>query len=92
MSETDVTTDHETIKKWVTERGGVPATVKDTEADGHAGVLRIDFLPRDESLKEISWDEFFRKFEEARLAFLYQDKTKEGKISRFHKFISRDQA
>jgi hypothetical protein len=92
MSETHVTTDHETIKKWVTERGGVPATVKDTEEDGHAGVLRIDFPPRDENLEEISWEEFFRKFEEARLAFLYQDKTKEGKISRFHKFISRDQA
>jgi len=46
--------------------------------------------PREEGLEEISWDEFSRKFEEARLAFLYQDKTKDGKVSRFHKFVARD--
>jgi hypothetical protein len=92
MSDTKTTTDSETIEKWATDRGGVPATVKATEDDGQAGILRIDFPPRDEGLEEISWDDFFRKFEEARLAFLYQDETKDGKISRFHKFVSRDQA
>jgi hypothetical protein len=91
MSEGHTTTDHNTIKKWVEDRKGVPATVKDTETGGHAGVLRIDFGPREDRLEEISWDEFFEKFDEAQLAFLYQDKTKDGKISRFHKFISREQ-
>lgn len=90
MSESHTTTDHKTIKKWAEDRNGVPATVKDTETDGHAGVLRIDFGPRETRLEEISWDEFFEKFEEAGLAFLYQDKTKDGKISRFHKFVSRE--
>jgi len=33
MSESSITTDQETIKKWVTERGGVPETVKDAEED-----------------------------------------------------------
>jgi hypothetical protein len=90
MSESHTTTDHKKIRNWATERGGKPATVSETEENGHAGILRIDFSPKDEGLEEISWDEFFDKFDEAKLAFLYQDKTKDGKISRFHKFVSRD--
>jgi hypothetical protein len=90
MSEGHTTTDHEKIKKWAKDRDGVPATVKETEKNGHAGILRIDFGPREKGLEEISWDEFFRKFEEAHLAFLYQDKTKDGEVSRFHKFVARD--
>jgi hypothetical protein len=90
MSEGHTTTDHEKIKKWAKDRDGVPETVKETEKNGHAGILRIDFGPREKGLEEISWDEFFRKFEEAHLAFLYQDKTKDGKVSRFHKFVARD--
>ena len=90
MSEGHTTTDHEKIKKWAKDRDGVPATVKETEKNGHAGILRIDFGPREKGLEEISWEEFFRKFEEAHLAFLYQDKTKDGKVSRFHKFVARD--
>jgi hypothetical protein len=89
MSESHTTTDHNKIKKWVEERDGVPATVKETAEDGHAGILRIDFGPKEKRLQEIDWDEFFEKFDEARLAFLYQDKTQDGKISRFHKFVSR---
>ena len=92
MSESHTTTDHAKIKKWVDERDGVPATVKRTEQAGHAGLLRIDFGPKEENLEEISWDEFFQKFDEAHLQFLYQDKTKEGKISRFHKFVSADKS
>jgi hypothetical protein len=90
MSESHTTTDHAKIKKWVSERDGVPATVKTTERGGHAGVLRIDFGPKEDALEEISWDEFFKKFDESDLQFLYQDKTKDGKVSRFHKFVSRD--
>jgi hypothetical protein len=89
MSESHTTTDHNTIRKWVEEREGVPTTVKETEQDGHAGILRIDFGPREDGLEKIGWDEFFEKFDEAGLAFLYQDKTKDGKVSRFHKFVSR---
>lgn len=90
MSESHTTTDHGVILKWVTERQGRPATVKATEEDdGHAGILRIDFGPKDERLDEIEWDEFFRKFDDSDLAFLYQDRTKDGTVSRFHKFVRR---
>ena len=53
-------------------------------------MLRIDFEPDEEDrLERISWETFFRKFDESDLAFLYQDKTEDGSISRFHKFVDR---
>jgi hypothetical protein len=92
MSEAKVTTDHGKIRRWAEQRGGHPATVKATSSDSKAGILRLDFDPKDESLKEVSWDEFFRKFDREKLAFLHQDKTSDGKMSRFHKFVDRDTA
>ena len=84
--ETRKTTDHDEIRRWVEERGGRPARVKGTEGGGDdAGILRIDFpgVGDDESLEPISWDEFFRKFDEENLAFLYQERLKSGEESRF---------
>jgi hypothetical protein len=89
------TTNHDEIKRWAEERGGHPAIVKGTESSGPSkGMLRIDFIgggePKDERLEEISWDEFFQTFDEKNLAFLYQDKTANGKESRFFKFVNRN--
>ena len=87
------TTDHETIRQWVEERGGVPAGVEDTGRDGGPGILRIDFPDADgenENLATTSWEVFFDKFEDAKLAFVYQEETADGKTSRFNKFVSRD--
>jgi hypothetical protein len=92
MSDSETTTDHDAIKKWAEERDGHPATVRATEEDGHAGILRIDFGPTEDRLEVIDWDEFFRKFDESDLAFLHQDRTKDGKLSRFHKFVRRSAA
>lgn len=89
MAEGNVTTDHEKIRKWAEERGGKPATVKRTQSDGEPGVLRLDFEPRDAALEPIDWESFFDKFDKEDLAFLFQDRTESGEVSRFHKFISR---
>ena len=89
MSDGETTTDHKLIKQWVEQRDGRPATVRATEEDGHAGILRIDFGAEEDNLEEIEWEEFFRKFDESDLAFLYQDRTKDGKLSRFHKVVRR---
>lgn len=88
------TTNHDEIRRWAEERGGKPATVKRTERNNEPGVLRIDFpgYSGQDSLEEISWDEFFRKFDEKNLAFLYQDTTSSGEQSRFFKLVSRDTA
>jgi hypothetical protein len=37
----------------------------------------------------ISWDDWFRKFEERKLAFLHQNRAPNGKLSRFFKLIKR---
>jgi hypothetical protein len=89
--ETKETTDHATIQKWVEDRGGFPATVKGTGDKDEAGILRIDFpdYSGKESLERISWDEFFQKFDEKHLKFLYQDRMRDGEESRFSKFVSR---
>lgn len=90
--ESFVTTDHNEIKTWVEKRGGKPAVVKDTEGKGEGvGVIRINFPQYSgrDTLTEITWDEFFATFEEKNLAFLYQNQTRDGKESRFFKFVAR---
>ncbi|MBD3345178.1 MAG: hypothetical protein GF401_08975 [Chitinivibrionales bacterium] len=89
--ESKATVNHDEIKRWAEERNGVPATVKGTEHGGEeAGLLRIK-LPQgeDEALEEIGWEDFFKKFEEKNLAFLYQETTTEGERSYFSKFVDR---
>jgi len=53
-------------------------------------MLRIDFpgYSGEGKLEEISWDEFFKGFEDNGLAFLYE----EDKNSRFSKLIQREGA
>jgi hypothetical protein len=85
-----MTTDHETIQRWTEERDGWPAVVARTVHGGEGGVLRIDFpgFAGKSTLKPISWDEWFRIFDDRNLAFLYQER-KGGKISRFFKLVER---
>jgi len=90
--ESKTTTNHNTIRQWAEEREGVPATVTETEKKGQPGILRIDFpdFSGEETLEEISWEDFFEKFESANLAFVYQEETEDGGISRFCKFVERE--
>jgi hypothetical protein len=91
--EARATTDHEEIRRWVEERGGQPARVRGTGPD--TGVLRIRFPgvgTDDDDLEPTSWEEWFDKFEKEKLAFLHQDRTKDGSESRFFKLVSREQS
>jgi hypothetical protein len=91
MSEAKTTTNHETIRQWVEERDGKPATVEGTGEGEDAGLLRIDFPDgeADPGLETIEWDDFFAKFDESGLAFLYQEQTADGELSRFCKFVNK---
>jgi hypothetical protein len=92
MSESKQTHNHEEIKQWASARGGVPAKVKGTGSGDDEGVLRIHFpenSENDDRLEEISWEDFFDKFDAERLDFLYQDKKADGEVSTFHKFVNR---
>jgi hypothetical protein len=84
------TTDHETIRRWAEERGATPAAICGTGAGHEASGLRLDFpVSRGSWLEKITWDEFFRRFEDKSLEFLYQDVTREGEPSNFFKLINR---
>jgi hypothetical protein len=89
QTEAKKTTDHEEIRRWAEERGCRPAAVKQTGNGGDPGILRFDCGEPEESLEELSWDEFFQQLDENGLAVLLQDETKEGGESRFFKFVKR---
>jgi hypothetical protein len=89
MSTTERTSDLETIRRWTEERQGRPARVAETADAG--GILRIDFQEPDEGLEEISWETFADIFQKRNLDFLYQERTDDGQVSRFHKFVSREE-
>ena len=88
MSET--TTDHDRIRRWAESKGGKPAAVDRTHSDKDVGLIRIMFpdAPNShhENLVEITWDEFFKEFEDRQLALILDDK------SLFNKLIGRDTA
>ena len=85
------TKDPEEIRRWAEARGAVPAEVASTESKNEPGILRFKFpkAPRrnDAALKDISWEDFFRKFQENDLAMVYQEKTAAGRTSNFNKLI-----
>ncbi len=93
-SSSQTTTDHNTIKAWAEARDGKPVSVRGTGDKDEAGVLRIDFPggAGSDRLEEISWDEWFGKFDEKDLAFLYQEEKKDGEQSTFFKLVSRETA
>ena len=70
-------------------RNGRPAVVAGTEGNDGEEILRVEFRHGDK-LEDIEWEEFFKTFEDRKLAFLYQTKTADGKESRFFKFVRRD--
>jgi hypothetical protein len=92
-SQSNTTTDHSEIRRWAEARGGRPAVVKSTRGKGDdTGILRIDFpgYSGSGSLEEISWEEFFEKFDGEKLALVYQETTARGQKSNFNKIVSRE--
>jgi len=89
MASATRTRDHDQIRAWAEDRGGIPTVVKGTE-----GLLRIDFIEgaeshgREPSLEEVSWERWFELFDDNELAFLFSP---EGE-SRFFKLVSAQPA
>jgi hypothetical protein len=90
MSTSKTTTDLNVIKKWAEERDGKPTKVKGVGRKDD-GIIRINFpgYSGEDSLEDISWDEWYKIFQDRKLAFLYQDETTGGKESRFFKLVER---
>ena len=84
------TRDHDVIRSWAETRGGTPADVAGTGDGGGAGVLRIEFRDEGDRLEDVGWEAFFATFDESDVDFLYQERTSDGSVSRFHKFVRAD--
>jgi hypothetical protein len=87
-----ITTDHDTIRRWAEERGAHPAHVKATGGKGDVGIIRLDFpgYSGEDSLEPISWDDFFEEFDKKGLALVYEETTAAGAKSNFNKLVSRE--
>jgi hypothetical protein len=85
-------TDHDEIRQWAEERGAKPSTVRRTHSDDNTGIIRLDFpgYSGQDSLEEISWDEWFDDFDDRKLALVVQDETANGQTSNFNKLVSRE--
>lgn len=88
MTQAIRTIDHEEIREWVEAHGGQPAVVEGTYDGFGSGILRIDWGIQDEALDEVSWEDFFRVFDDNDLAFLYQEN--DGGLDTFScRFVAR---
>ena len=65
--------------------------MRGTGDDDDPGILRIDFPggAGEDQLEHISWDDWFAKFDENGLAFLYQEQKASGEDSTFFKLVNR---
>jgi hypothetical protein len=85
------TINHDEIRAWIESRHGRPATVADAHRNEEkAGLLRVDMPggPSNPHLEPLSWEDFFARFDDENLAFIYQDETA-AEESPFCKFVSR---
>lgn len=85
-------TDHDEIREWAEERGARPSAVRRTHKKENTGIIRLDFpgYTGEDSLEEISWDEWFEDFDTRNLALIVQDETARGQVSNFNKLVSRE--
>ena len=94
MALSKTTTDHDEIKKWAESRGAKPAEVASTHKGNEPGIIRLEFPKaphhNDSALSEISWEDFFKKFDDSDLEFVYQEKTADGEKSNFNKLVHPD--
>lgn len=91
MALSKTTQDHEEIRNWAEKRGARPAEVAHTHGKDEPGILRFCFPnardKNNDNLREISWDEFFEKFDSSDLQLVYQEKTASGQKSNFNKLV-----
>jgi hypothetical protein len=94
MASAQPLTDHRRIREWAEARQAKPACVRGTGGKNDTGMIRLDFpgFTGSETLQPISWDEWFRAFDENNLALLVQEETADGTRSNFNKLVSRETA
>jgi hypothetical protein len=70
------TKDHDKIKNWVTTYGGYPVQEKSAPDENESGTFGIHFPNTEvhaDTYEEITWEQFFQRFEARHAAFEYED-------------------
>ncbi|HEX6796537.1 MAG TPA: hypothetical protein VF116_02350 [Ktedonobacterales bacterium] len=81
--QTLATQNHDVIKHWAEERGGTPATIQSNDPN-NPRVLRINFPGYGgQSLQPVTWQAWFKTFDDRHLVFLFQQKMRDGHQSNF---------
>jgi hypothetical protein len=93
MASSHTLVDHDEIQKWAESRKAKPACVKGTGGGDDVGMIRLDFpgFSGGDSLQPITWEEWFRQFDENGLALIVQEETASGERSNFNKLVKRDE-
>jgi hypothetical protein len=94
-SQSKTTTNHDQIRRWAEARHAQPARVKGTGSRGRdPGMIRLAFpgYSGRGKLEPISWDQWFKSFDDNDLALVYQEKTAGGQRSNFNKLVARETA
>ncbi len=95
----EITTDHQKIRDWAEMHFASPEIVDDFEAGSDKPVLRLDFpgeaddifLPNSSKDFELTWEEFFRRFEEENYAFEYIPNYGGESPDWAYKFVKREE-
>ena len=90
LSKASLTSNRNTITRWVEARGGKPAHVARTADPGKVGLLRIDLMQSNRELEHISWDQWFEKLDEKGLSVALRDDNVDGSMSTYCRVISED--
>lgn len=102
MTETVTLTDHDAIRDWAAARAGAPAVIDVSAASGTQPMLRLVFgqqayQDQDRAdrpvnsggIELVEWDEWFKLFDEAKLAMVVA-KDVPGRRDSFHEFVRRE--
>lgn len=88
--QTLATQSHDVIKHWAEERKATPATIQSNDPQ-NPRVLRFDFPGYGgQSLQPVSWDAWFKPFDDRHLVFLFQQHMRDGSQSNFFHLDSPD--
>jgi hypothetical protein len=89
-----ITTDHRVIRRWAEARGAQPSRIARTGATDSGrdpGTIRLDLPGHSDAgaPEPITWDEWFRAFDEHALAFVYEDTGADGEPSNVSRIVKR---
>lgn len=95
-----LTTNHEEIRQWAEKYNGKPEIIDSPEACVDPIGLRINFpgegddvfLSEGRPAQAVSWSEFFEKFEQLQLAFMYDSVIAREDPSLAYHFVRRENA